>query len=171
MRVKTPAARVPQSREEADALLARLGVLVRDRQVVQAAHDEAVAAAKAKAEREAAPIDAEIAEATRLIQAWAEANRSELTKGGRTKTVKMPAGVLCWRAGRARLVVRDEQGAIDHLFKAGKTNFIATKVSLDKAALLKAPDVVEDVPGIEIALDDEQFVAEPVAQPLAGAAA
>jgi phage host-nuclease inhibitor protein Gam len=170
MRVKTPAACVPQSREEADTLLARLGVLVRDRQVVQAAHDEAVAAAKAKAEREAAPIDAEIAEATRLIQAWAEANRSDLTKGGRTKTVKMPAGALCWRAGRARLVVTDEAAAVAALEKGNHVAMLSRKVTLDRAALLKNPQIVEDVPGISIAVGGEEFVAEPVAQPLAGAA-
>lgn len=173
MRVKLPAGpAAPRTLDEADGLLARLGVLARERQLIDAQLDEDTAHAKAAAERAAAPIDAEVLEVTRRLQAWAEANRDQLTNGGRTKTVALPAGKVFWRKGRARLVVTDEGRALQFCESdGGYEPFVARKVALDKAALLKAPDCVAIIPGLEIQEGAEEFVAEPVCQALSGAKA
>lgn len=168
MRLKSPAARVPQSLDEADAMLARLGALAREKALIQAQLDEDTAHAKAVAERAAAPIDAEVLEKTLLLKAWAEANRDALTHGGKTKTVKLPAGRVCWREGRPRLVVADEAAAVAYADAAGDfERFLTRKVALSKAALLKAPEDAARLPGVAILPGAEEFIAEPVEQDLA----
>jgi phage host-nuclease inhibitor protein Gam len=168
-RTKTRALAVPQSMEEADRLLAELGRLEREKRLVQAALDEATAGAKARAEAEAAPIAAAMEELVARIQAWAEANRDALTKGGRTKTVKLPAGTVSWKLGRARLFVEHEAPVIEALRARGDGHLVRVTATLDKAALLAEPAAVQGLPGCAIVLPGEEFEAKPVALPLAEA--
>jgi phage host-nuclease inhibitor protein Gam len=164
---KTRALAVPQSMEEADALLAELGRLERERRLVQVALDERIAAAKQRAETEALLLGPTIESLMARLQAWAEANRQALTKGGRVKTVKMPAGQISWREGRPRLVVSDEASAVEALRQRGEDGLLRVVTSVDKAALLLRPAAAEGLPGVAIVTPGEEFVAKPVALPLA----
>jgi phage host-nuclease inhibitor protein Gam len=158
---------VPQSMDEADALLAELGRLERERRLIQAALDEKVAAAKKDAEDQALLLGPQMQALTARLQAWAEANRQTLTKGGKTKTVKLPAGTIAWKLGRPSLTVADEAAAIAKLRALGRPELLRVVAALDKAALLERPMVVAQLPGVAIVTPGEEFKAKPLKLPLA----
>ena len=172
----TPAARraataVPQTLDEASAVLAEIGRLDRDKRVLQAALDEQVAGLKAQFEAQAVPIQVAIDAATQRLQAYAEANRASLTRDGRTKTVALPAGRIQWKDGRARLVVADADEVMAQLLESGETQFIRITQELDRAKLLASPSMVSKLTGVRIEPGVEEFIAKPVELPLAGCGA
>jgi len=171
-RLKMPAETVvvPRDMTEANIVLARIGDLVRRRDLIQLAHDEGVAALKATSETEAAPIDAEIVQRQRALQIWAEANRDALTGGGRTKTVKLPAGEVLWRARPPSVTLRGVAAVIQALSLAGLQRFLRTKTEVDKEAILREPAAVVGVPGISVGSEGEEFVVQPATMALSGSA-
>jgi len=155
------AARVPRDMTEANAMLARIGAVQRDQVVIQAALEESVAAAKARAEAEAKPLVAEIEALTRGLQVWAEAHRHDLTGGGRSKTVQMPAGEIAWRQRPPSVRLRDAAGVLVALGALGLARFIRVKQEVDKEAMLREPAVAGAVPGVSIASAGEEFCVVP----------
>ena len=52
------------------------------------------------------------------VQIWAEANRNDLTRDGRTKTAKFAAGEISWRTRPPRpglFLPRDRESAVQRL--------------------------------------------------------
>ena len=91
-KAKDASFKVPQSREEADALIRKLGEVQRDLGRSEADMNEALAKTKAAFAESTAPLAAAEAALVKAIQAFCEARRDELTDGGRTKTYRFPAG-------------------------------------------------------------------------------
>ena len=164
---------VPQSATEASTMLADLGAEQRDLAVIQAALDEAVAAAKAKAEADAAPVKTRIAAMERGLEIWATANRQALTDGGKTKTITLPAGTLAWRAAPPSVSIKGVREVLGWLVAEGGdfAGFLRTKAEIDKEAMLKDPALAAKVPGVTIGSTGEAFVVEPAGAVLAPAAA
>ncbi len=160
---------VPQTLDEADGLIARMGEISRERARIQARLDENVAFAKAEAEATAGPLDAEFERLRGGVQAWAEANRIALTDGGKRKTVKLPSGEIAWREGRPKVVVTDQAAALAELQARGGL-CVATYVEIDKQAALRCPELLQGVPGARVEAPPEQFVVKPLELPLAQAA-
>jgi len=127
---------VPQTEADAAAELARLGEAQRALGSIQASLDEAVAAAKAKAENLAAPHRAVVETATYGLEIWAVANRQTLTKGN-GKTIALATGELRWRTNPPSVALRGTSAAklID---------------VIRELALLKEPDVASTLPGVTI---------------------
>ncbi|WP_291830531.1 host-nuclease inhibitor Gam family protein [Bosea sp. (in: a-proteobacteria)] len=161
---------VPRDANEANEWLKQIGDLVRSAELVQAALDEQVAALKAKAEAEAAPIDAAIAAMTKGLQVWAEANREALCAGGR-KTVAMSAGEIGWRLRPPSVRIASIGAVMETLKSLGLARFIRTKEEIDKQALLAEPEVAAKVPGVTVGSVGEDFFVQPVALPLSGGGA
>jgi phage host-nuclease inhibitor protein Gam len=168
-RTKRPAAGVPVPADFAGAnvLLTRIGAIQRDLGVIQAALDETVASAKARAEAEAKPLTTEMEALTKGLQIWAEANRPALTMMGRSKTVQMPAGEIAWRQRPPSVRIRDAAGVLVAITRLGLDRFIRRKEELDKEALLREPAVAASIPGVTIGSAGEDFVVTPAALPLA----
>ena len=155
---------VPQSAEEASAYLSAIGEAQRDLAVMKAAFDQDVADLKAQVELRAQPLAAQVAEKTRGLEIWAQANRGALAKG---KTITLPAGVLAWRARPPSVRVGNMAEAIAAVLGAGErlARFLRTKHELDKEAVLKEPEAAAEIPGIRVGSAGEEFVVEPVGAP------
>jgi phage host-nuclease inhibitor protein Gam len=170
-RMKRPAETVPvpQSAEEASALLAEIGERQRNFTVIQVALHEAVAAATARAEADAAPIKAAIERATQGLQVWAEANRVALTDGGTRKTVTLPSGEISWRLRPPSVRVTDEGAVVAKAVELDLVQFIRTTIKLNREALLADPVGAMQLPGVSIGSKGEEFIVTPIAAPLAPA--
>ncbi len=159
------AAYVPGCRMEADEAIRVIGEQQRKRETLQTALNETLATVKADYETQAAPLTASIKALGHGVQTWAEANRVELTKEGRTKTVKLGNGEIRWRTRPPSVTVRAAGLVIEALKRLGLDRFIRTKEELDKERILAEPEAVRDVKGIGIS-QGEDFVIVPFATEL-----
>jgi phage host-nuclease inhibitor protein Gam len=164
-RVKAAAAVfVARSRDEADETVRMIGELQRQREVIQTGMNERLAALKAEAETQAAPISAAIKELSHGVQVWAEANRETLCKGG-VKTVKLGNGELRWRMRPPSVTVRGAKAVLEALKRLGLDRFIRTKEELDRERVLAEPEAVQDIKGLSVG-QSEDFVIVPFATEL-----
>ena len=95
--ISAPPVPVPQSLAEIDAAIGEIGALQRRREAIQTAMNEALAATRAEAEAEAAPLVDRIKDLTEGLRIACEARRDALTQKGKTKTAKLGAGEISWR--------------------------------------------------------------------------
>lgn len=167
-RVKAPALAVvaPATAEQANAMIRRMGDIVRDRLIIQAAMDEKIAALRASAEAEAAPLAAEMSNLHAAVQAWAEANRDDLTRGGRVKTHKMPAGEISWRLLPPSVRITSPLAVVALLEKMGLERFLRRKIEIDRDAMKAEPGAARAVPGVSIGSAGEEFIVTPAAMEL-----
>ena len=147
-RVKTPALAMvaPGSADQADTMVRRVGELVREKVLIQAALDEGIARLRTEAEAEAAPLSAEIANLTSAVQAWAEANRDDLTRGGRVKTHRMPSGEIAWRHLPPSVRITSPATVLELLQQMGLQRFVREKREIDREALKADPDTARTRP-------------------------
>lgn len=160
---------VPQSREEAAAALARIGVLDRRITRAQATLNDKITSLKEAAEAAAIPLQDEIADLTEGLKIWAEANRKALTGGDRTKTVNIGTGELRWRIQPPRVTLR---GSIEVIVDACRTlglgRFVRVKEEVNREAMLAEPEIARSIPGVSIGTEGEAFIAEPFEVELQG---
>lgn len=149
----------PQSREQVNTMIAEIGKHQRQREHLQTAMNEELAAVRARFEDRAAPHAASIASMSRGIAAWCEAHRDELT-AGKTKTVRFAAGEVSWRMRPPSVVVRGVEAVIDALRRLKLDRFLRQKTEIDKAAILADTEAVTGVKGLSIA-QGEDFVIRP----------
>lgn len=160
-RIKTEAAAVAfQNREEVNEAIAQIGIAQRERNRIDTAMNEELAAVRARHEQDAAPHAAVIKELGHGVQIWAEAHRDDLTRDGRTKTVKLASGEFSWRTRPPRVRITGEGIVIQALRKLGLDRFIRTKEEIDKTAILADPEAVSTVKGISLT-QGEDFVIKP----------
>lgn len=160
-RIKTEAATTTFStREEVNVAIAEIGAAQRQRDALTTAMNEELAAVRARFEDQAAVHSAVIRELGKGVQIWAEANRTDLTRDGRTKTVRLASGEFSWRTRPPRVVVRGEGIVTEALKRLGLDRFLRTKTEIDKNAILADPDAVEGIKGLSIT-QGEDFVIKP----------
>lgn len=169
-RLKTPAVPAAQTREEAEAAVFRIGEIRRELTRRETVLNDQVAAMTAKAEADAADLQADLVHQIGRVQGFCEANRKDLTNGGRTKTIAFATGEVKWRARPPKVSIRGVKPVLAYLLSSLDGRFVRTKFEIDKDAMLAAPAVAGAVPGVKIGSDGEDFVIEPVALQLAGAA-
>jgi len=161
-KIKTAAAAVPvpQNREEATEYIAEIGRLQRERERIQAAMNDEIAAIKQRYEEQARPMGDRIRQLTEGVHTWCEANRAELTHGGKVKTANLSSGEVRWRVRPPRVNLRNIPGVIDALKSLKLTRFIRVKEEVNKEAILAEPEAVEHIKGISIT-QGEDFVIVP----------
>lgn len=175
-RLKTRAANlpVPQSLRQAQQSITRIGQLQRDLTRMEAAMNDVIAAAKAKYEEKAAPLQGDLKDITEGLRVWADAHRDELTDGGKTKTADLGVGKIAWRlrppSVRAPKAAEKLAELIGWLRKKGLSRFIRVSEEIDREAMLREPALVAAAPGVSIASAGEDFIVEPVAAELTGGA-
>lgn len=161
-RLKVAAAEIdiPQSREECNRAIADIGKAQRERERIQAAMNDDLANIRERYEEAAKPHADRISALTQGVAAWCEANRDDLTQGGKRKTAKMATGEISWRTRPPSVAVRGKDAVIDALRKLGLDRFLRVKVDVDKDAILREPDTIEGVRGLSIS-QREDFVVKP----------
>ena len=162
-RIKTEAAGVVfQNKEEVNEAIAQIGAAQRERDRIQTAMNDELAAVRARYEEQAAEHAAVIKDFGKGVQIWAEANREALTTNGKSKTVKLAAGEFSWRMRPPSVRITGEGIVVAALKKLGLDRFIRTKEEIDKNAILADPDAVANVKGIALR-QGEDFVIKPFA--------
>lgn len=156
----TAAAWVPQTREETIRAIAEIGELQRGRAVIEANMGDELAAVKARWEAQAQPLGERIALLAEGVRMWCEVHRSELTRGGKTKTASLPSGEVSWRTTPPKVSIKGAAAVLDALRRLALTRFIRTKEEIDKEAILKEPEAVTAIRGIAIE-QAEEFVVKP----------
>lgn len=158
---------VPQDRDEAAATITAIGVLNRDLARLEADMNDQLAEIKEAFEQRAAPMRAAVEEKTNALSIWAEANRSRLTDGDKSKTIDLGTGVLRWRLRppSVRLVKVDQ--VVQRLKDLGLQRFLREKVEIDKDAMLREPEAARTVAGVSIGTAGEDFIVEPFEAALA----
>jgi phage host-nuclease inhibitor protein Gam len=152
---------VPHSDDEANEYVFVIGERQRELQRIEELMNGELAAVKARYEAAAMIPREGLADVARALQAWAEANRAKLTKDGRTKTHRLGAGEVSWRARPPRVTLRGVKEVLAALKKLRLKKFIRIKEEIDKEAMLREPDLARKVRGVTVASDGEDFVIKP----------
>ena len=163
-RSKSPASNlpVPQSDAEARAAIVELGVVQRRKLRAEADLADKIAKLKDAHGEKIAPMTDRISELQGGLQIFADANRTRLTNGGRTKTIKFTTGELAWRFRPAKVTIRGIDAVISEIQLAGLAErFLRTKVEINKEALRDDKDRALGIPGITIGSDGEDFIVTP----------
>ncbi|BCW89988.1 hypothetical protein sos41_31560 [Alphaproteobacteria bacterium SO-S41] len=171
-RTKSPTLHVPQSKDEANALIKAFGDHLNAITEIGTDLQRQSAALKDTAEAAAAPHKEALKLLEKQLQAFAEARRDELTQNGKTKTIELPAGHLVWRndppsvkvAGKVSEVVA---WLLDQATPAIRKLFLRVKPELDKESMLKHAAEAAKVPGVSIIADVEKFAIIPAGLELA----
>lgn len=151
---------VPKSLAEAALFLAEIGQEQRATNKIQSALNAKVDELKTEAMADCEPHQKKISELVEGLFGFAEANRAQLTDGGKRKTVEVPTGTFSWRMTPPSVSLRDVEAILKSLKSLTLERFIRTKEEVDKEAMLKEPDVAKTVKGVSIS-QHEEFVAKP----------
>lgn len=162
--------RIPQSREEAADMIAEFGVALREVELIETAMNDALARAKADAEKQAAPHVARAKDLFEGVKLYCEANRQTLLGNAGLKTVDFGTGKVRWRWKPAKVTLRGELEAIvGRILEKAATAidgglsyrcFLRTKQEVDKEAMLKNRDLARTIEGVSIGRDGEVFEIE-----------
>ena len=161
-RIKASAAQypVPQSRDEVNDAIAKVGLAQRERARIQADMNDELAAVKLRFEEAAKPYNEQIEGLTKGVQTWCEAHRTELTKNGKVKFHNFAAGEIKWRMRPPRVSLRAIENLLETLKRLGLTRFIRVKEEPNKEAMLAEPEAVTGLAGVKIE-QGEDFVIVP----------
>jgi phage host-nuclease inhibitor protein Gam len=168
VRLKAPARpfAVPQSAEQANDFIARIGAAQRQREKIQTQMNTALAKVKELHEKSAKPFAQDIEALTAGLQTWCEAHRAELTRDGRIKTYRFGAGEISWRTRPPSVMVKNVAKVLSELLCRGLDRFVRTKKEIDKEAILAAPHLAAGVPGLKVSSAGEDFIVKPFATEL-----
>lgn len=171
--------RIPADHEEANQLLEWLGAARREQARIETLMNDEIAAVKARHEAIAAPQGACVSRCEAGLREWANANRAELTAGGKRKSFRLPAGEIGWRGKKPRVVLGKKkaiEGIIAqihtmalHARGAAMTvllGFIRTREEINKEAMLAEPEIAAAIPGVKIKSGGDEFYAAPYELPL-----
>ena len=158
---------VPQSRDEAASTVTTIGELQRRRARLEADMNDELAAIKERFELDARPLGEAIEQKIEGLKIWAEANRTALTGGDKTKTVDLGTGLLRWRMRPPAVRISKVEEVLDRLRRLGLQRFIRTKEEVDKEAMSREPDTAREVAGVSIRSAGEDFSVEPYEAALA----
>lgn len=162
-RITVPASVVAiQSRDEADLAIAEIGKLQRARQFIETRMNEELALVRQRHEDDAAPHGMRILNLALAVQGWANANRTQLTDDGKTKTVKLGGGDISWRLNPWSVVLRGAEKVLQALKDRKLRRFIRVKLEINKEALLEEKDLaaLKAIKGLSFK-QTEQFVIKP----------
>lgn len=161
--LKATAVQVPRTLDQAERMIGEIGELQRQVAGVENDMNELLASVKRKHEEIARPMNEKIEKLFQAVHMYAEAHRASLLDGD-SKTVKLATGEIRWRNTPPSVrLKRNRQEALIEALKAAKLGrFVRSYDEIDKEAILKEPDAIADLDGIEIA-QHEEFVVKPFA--------
>lgn len=155
---------VPQSRDEAAADIRKIGDTSRNLLRETAAMNDAIANITAVHQPRMDDLIYQLKALQEAVQGYCEANRSDLTNGGKVKTANLVTGEIQWRQRPPSVSVRGAESVIETLTRLGLSMFVRTKEEVNKEAILNDPEKVKGVAGITVVTGVEDFVITPFAQ-------
>ncbi|EFM3083734.1 host-nuclease inhibitor protein Gam [Escherichia coli] len=158
------AAYVPQSRDAVVCDIHRIGDLQREAARLETEMNDAIAEITEKYASQIAPLKTSIETLSKGIQGWCEANRDELTNGGKVKTANLVTGDVSWRQRPPSVSIRGVDAVMETLERLGLQRFIRTKQEINKEAILLEPKAVAGVAGITVKSGIEDFSIIPFEQ-------
>lgn len=164
-RIKNAAAAyVPQSRDAVITDIKRIGDLQREASRLETEMNDAIAEITEKFAARIAPLKTDIETLSKGVQGWCEANRDELTNGGKVKTANLVTGDVSWRVRPPSVSIRGMDAVMETLERLGLQRFIRTKQEINKEAILLEPKAVAGVAGITVKSGIEDFSIIPFEQ-------
>lgn len=164
-RIKSAAAAyVPQNRDAVITDIKRIGDLQREASRLETEMNDAIAEITEKFAARIAPIKTDIETLSKGVQGWCEANRDELTNGGKVKTANLVTGDVLWRQRPPSVSIRGVDAVMETLERLGLQRFIRTKQEINKEAILLEPKAVAGVAGITVKSGIEDFSIIPFEQ-------
>ncbi|HHE5968779.1 TPA: host-nuclease inhibitor Gam family protein [Citrobacter braakii] len=164
-RIKSAAAAyVPQNRDAVITDIKRIGDLQREASRLETDMNDAIAEITEKFAARIAPIKTDIETLSKGVQGWCEANRDELTNGGKVKTANLVTGDVSWRQRPPSVSIRGVDAVMETLERLGLQRFIRTKQEINKEAILLEPKAVAGVAGITVKSGIEDFSIIPFEQ-------
>lgn len=164
-RIKSAAAAyVPQNRDAVITDIKRIGDLQREASRLETEMNDAIAEITEKFAARIAPIKTDIETLSKGVQGWCEANRDELTNGGKVKTANLVTGDVSWRVRPPSVSIRGMDAVMETLERLGLQRFIRTKQEINKEAILLEPKAVAGVAGITVKSGIEDFSIIPFEQ-------
>ncbi|MDB7002776.1 host-nuclease inhibitor Gam family protein [Escherichia coli] len=164
-RIKSAAAAyVPQNRDAVITDIKRIGDLQREASRLETEMNDAIAEITEKFAARIAPIKTDIETLSKGVQGWCEANRGELTNGGKVKTANLVTGDVSWRQRPPSVSIRGMDAVMETLERLGLHRFIRTKQEINKEAILLEPKAVAGVAGITVKSGIEDFSIIPFEQ-------
>ncbi|EAC1244334.1 TPA: host-nuclease inhibitor protein Gam [Escherichia coli] len=164
-RIKSAAAAyVPQNRDAVITDIKRIGDLQREASRLETEMNDAIAEITEKFAARIAPLKSDIETLSKGVQGWCEANRDELTNGGKVKTANLVTGDVSWRVRPPSVSIRGMDAVMETLERLGLQRFIRTKQEINKEAILNEPGAVAGVAGITVKSGIEDFSIIPFEQ-------
>lgn len=164
-RIKSAAAAyVPQNRDAVITDIKRIGDLQREASRLETEMNDAIAEITEKFAARIAPLKTDIETLSKGVQGWCEANRDELTNGGKVKTANLVTGDVSWRVRPPSVSIRGMDAVMETLERLGLQRFIRTKQEINKKAILNEPGAVAGVAGITVKSGIEDFSIIPFEQ-------
>lgn len=151
---------VPQTKDETIEAIADIGRRQRERVRIETAMNDELAAVRQKWEAQAAPHLEKIKQLSGGVQLWCEANRDQLTDGGKVKSARLASGDVKWRMRPPSVGIRSVDVVIGFLKSNGLDRFVRVKEEVNKEAILCEPEAVQHIKGITIT-QKEDFVIVP----------
>lgn len=161
-----PKANVPKDRDECAQAINEIGRLTRQITVLQAAMNDEIAAITDDYTGKITAINESLKCLQDGVQLYCEANRDELTDGGKTKTIDFVSGTVQFRRRPPAVSIRGAEAVIEALRARGLVRFIRTKEEINKDAILNEVAAVAGVPGITIKTGVEDCTITPFEQEL-----
>lgn len=153
-----------QTREDAAADIKKLGDLMRERTRKEADMNDEIAKITKRYQPEFEALGERIDVLQNSIQGYCEANREDLTNGGKVKSANLVTGEIMWRQKPPSVRIKAADAVIETLKRLGLGKFVRTKEEINKEAILNEPDQVRGVAGITIVTGEEQFEISPFEQ-------
>jgi len=158
---------VPQNNGEAAADIRRIGDLQRNLARMQAEMNDAIAHVTGLYQAPLEAMTKQITDLQKGVQAFCEANRDDLTNGGKVKTANLITGEVQWRQRPPSVRVTGAESVIETLRRLGLSQFVRTKEEVNKEAILNEPEGVKGVAGITVVTGGGDFVITPFEQEVA----
>lgn len=152
---------VPQTLDDVAADIRRIGDLQRRLTVAEAEMNDAIAEITERYQPLLESVKERIKPLQAGVQVWCEANRHDLTRGGKVKTASFVTGEVQWRQRPPSCSVRGVEAVMTALMQRGLERFLRVKTEINKDAILNEPEAVKGVPGISIVTGVEDFVIAP----------
>lgn len=154
---------VPHNQSAAEAMIAKIGRICRDLEIIDAAYQERLAEITAERDAQTTPLSLERDRLIEGLRRWATANREALTDGGKRKRVALLSGVISWRKRPPSVELAAKPADIISRIKMRglAERFIRIAENIDRQAMLKEPDLAATIDGVNIVAEREDFIVEP----------
>lgn len=154
----------PQSREQVSSDIKKIGDIQRALTRIETDANDEIAVIMSQNTPKIEALRAELGVLQQGVQTWCEANREDMTKGGKNKTVNLVAGEVSWRVRPDSVSIKGVDLVIETLKRLKLGRFIRSKEEINKDAILADKKAVENIKGISIISGKEVFSITPFEQ-------